>query len=73
MFLKILSFLFLISSIFFSINFSSAKSPRENWNYGKTGKEIKHHTEHVNINPKGLKNKSKEGSISRPGSPRERY
>ena len=48
-------FPFLISSIFFSINFSSAKSPRENWNYGKTGKEIKHHTEHVNINTKGLK------------------
>jgi hypothetical protein len=54
-------------------NFSGAKSPRENWNYGKTGKEIKHHTEHVNINTKSFKNKSKKDSVSRPGSPRERY
>ncbi len=73
MFLKLLSFIFLISSFLLFTGFSHAKSPRENWNYGKTGKEIKHHTEHVNINTKSFKNKSKKDSVSRPGSPRERY
>lgn len=73
MFLKLLSFIFFLSSFILFINFSDAKSPRENWNYGKTGKEIKHHTKHVNINTKSFKNKSKKDSDYRPGSPRERY
>ena len=39
--------LFLLFFIIFSIN--SFSSPRENWNYGKKGKEIKHHTENIRV------------------------
>ena len=50
--------LFLLFFIIFSLN--SFSSPRENWNYGKKGKEIKHHTENIRV--RDLTKKSEDSS-----------
>ena len=72
--------LFLLFFIIFSLN--SFSSPRENWYYGKKGKEIKHHTENIRVRDLTKKSEdssdnktinSKEEKIYKPGTPRDRY
>lgn len=72
--------LFLLFFVGFSLN--SFSSPREDWNYGKKGKEIKHHTENIRVRDLTKKKEvssdnktinSKEEKVYKPGTPRDRY
>jgi|TARA_B000000557_G_C20729913_1_gene423840 hypothetical protein len=76
-------FLLKLSLILFFLTYLNTNgfcSPRENWNYGKKNKEIKHHTETIKVRDltknKKIDNQtinSKEDKVYKPGTPRDKY